>query len=159
MSRRAFLIGGIAVVALLVLGVGLLVSRIPSSTDPPVAVETGDPTLLGVFEGRVPCTDCERVKVRLTLFQDAATREPTTYVLELIHVGLGDERQTTEGPWTITHGTATDDEAIVYGLGGDATDGYRQFQVADENILLFRGGDGSLTVGDASHSFTLSRTG
>jgi hypothetical protein len=45
--------------------------------------------------------DCERVKVVLILYQDPATKAPTTYVSERINVGKGNQRHTTRGNWSI----------------------------------------------------------
>ena len=41
-----------------------------AATTPPTAFDTKDPSFFGVFKGRVPCPDCERVKVVLILYQD-----------------------------------------------------------------------------------------
>ena len=125
--------------------------------DPPPLAQPGRADLFGVFEGRVPCTDCERVKVRLTLSADDAA--PTDYVLELIHVGQGDERQVSEGSWRIESGAAADPDATTYVLDEHAPEGYRRYLAVGDDILFFLDADGRLVVGDAGHSFTLSRTG
>ncbi|MQA77021.1 MAG: hypothetical protein GEV10_00825 [Streptosporangiales bacterium] len=160
MSRKTVVV--VAVLAAAVLLGGLLAVRALAFDEraaaPPTAVDTGDPSFFGVFEGRVPCAGCERVKVRLVLRQNPATSEPTTYVLEQINVGQGDERHTTSGRWTITRGTKADPRAAVYRLGARAPEGFRLYQVADDNILLFLDDGMRLKVGDAGHSYTLSRT-
>ena len=91
--------------------------------------DTGS-TVLGVFVGRTPCMGiaralrmvladgCQRVKWRITLRQQATTREPTTYKIEgsLHHTGR-------EGAWRIARGTASDADAVVYQLDGTAAEG------------------------------------
>src|SRR6476620_8072471 len=91
--------------------------------------ETGN-TLFGIFGGRTPCTrlvralhitlndGCQRLKWRVTLLQNARTREPTRYKIEgsLHHTAR-------EGTWRIVHGTAMDREAVVYQLDGTGTEG------------------------------------
>ena len=57
----------------------------------------------GVFEGRVPCDDCERVKI-LTLHRDAKEDVPTTYVLGRVYVGQSDVHHGAEGDWEVTGG-------------------------------------------------------
>jgi hypothetical protein len=113
---------------------------------------------LGVFEGKTPCADCERVKVRLTLFEDIRTRTPTEYVLERIYVGNGDDRTVSEGTWRTTTGAPTDAEAIVVDLRSTAPPEFRRFQRVGDDILLILGQDDQPRVGNAEHSFALSRT-
>ena len=86
-------------------------------------------------------------------------REPTDYVLELIHVGQGDERQVSEGSWQIESGAAVGQDATTYVLDENAPEEYRRYLAVGDDILLFLDADGRLVVGDAGHSFTLSRTG
>lgn len=129
-----------------------------SAVAPLTVVDPGDSSVLGVFEGRIPCAGCERVKVRLILRQDPATKKPTTYVLERINVGEGDARHITNGTWEVSRGTQVDPGATVYRLSAEAPDGFRFYQAVDANILLFLDEDMRLKVGDASHGFTLSKT-
>lgn len=127
------------------------------ATTPPTTFDANDPSLLGVFEGRIPCADCERTKVRLILYQNQTTKTPTTYILERINVGESNERHITNGNWTISHGTKADPEAVVYQLD-TKLEGFRTYQALAENILLFLEEDMSLKVGDPGHSYTLSKT-
>lgn len=124
---------------------------------PPTAVDADDPSLFGVFEGRTPCPDCERTKVRLILYQNPTTKAPTTYVLERIYVGKDNIRHITKGDWAITRGTKEDSKAMVYQLNTDL-EGFGLYQAADKNILLFLEDDLSLKVGTPGHSYTLSKT-
>ena len=153
--RQGTVVAGMALAAA-VITAGALWTTGDSETAAPVE-QPARSDLFGVFEGRVPCTGCERVKVRLTLSADDAT--PTDYVLELIHVGQGDERQVSEGSWRIHGGAAPDPDATTYVLDEQAPEGYRHYLAVGHDILLFLDDDGRLVVGDAGHSFTLSRTG
>lgn len=153
----------VAVALVVVLVGGFFIVRQLTSDDepaarPPTLVDTADPSFFGVFEGRVPCADCERVKVRLVLSRHPETKAPTTYVLERIDVGRSNARQTTSGRWTIARGTSTDPRAEVYRLDSRAPVGFRLYQAVDHDILLFLDEDLHLRVGDAGHSYTLSRT-
>jgi hypothetical protein len=125
---------------------------------PRTVFDTKDPSFFGVFEGRIPCAGCERVKVALVLYQDPLTQAPAKYVLERINVGKDNQRHIAKGNWTIARGTKADPAATVYRLGTDAPAGFRLYQAADKNILLFLNEDMSLKVGDAGHSYTLNKT-
>jgi hypothetical protein len=112
---------------------------------------------VSVFEGRVPCGDyCERIKVRLTLHRNPATNAPAEYVLERIYVGRGNDRTTTRGTWRSL------DLPKLYGAPAIQLDDASPaefgtyLQVGD--VLLFLTADLQPRVGDAAHSFTLSRT-
>jgi hypothetical protein len=156
--RPRLVIAGMALASLVVAFGASWVTRDDSSVpeSPPLA-EPAPPDVFGVFEGRIPCTGCERIKVRLTLSSDGA--EPAGFRLELIHVGQGDERQVSEGEWWIESGAAHGPDATTYVLDERAPDEFRRYLAVGDDILLFIDADGVLVVGDAGHSFTLSRTG
>lgn len=48
-------------------------------------------------------------------------------------------------------------DAVVYRLGGDAPDEFRNWLALGEDLLLLLDSDLRPRLGDASHSFTLSR--
>lgn len=75
--------------------------------------------VLGVFEGISPCADCERIKMKLTLYTDPATQGAAGYSLEQVYVGKGDQKFTEEGSWDYLRGTPTDENATVYILNPD----------------------------------------
>lgn len=110
----------------------------------------------GIFEGRVPCADCERLKLRLTLHKNAQDETPTTYVLERIYVGSGDTRHVTDGRWSVD--VATGPDAVVYQLDGATPVEFSRFLPVGHDLLLLLDDNGEPRVGNASHSFTLSRT-
>ena len=175
-TKLAGLLAGVVALAALVGGgiwLALTLSSQPPPTEATVTVAPTAPsgsTILGVFEGRSPCgaigrelnsamnADCQRIKWQLTLYQQANTQTPTTYALTNVYVGMGNERYVNEGTWEITQGTKSDPDAVVYQLELDKAPGRLSFMKADDNILLLLEQDRSLMVGDASWSYTLSRT-
>jgi hypothetical protein len=126
--------------------------------------ETGN-TLLGIFGGRTPCTrlvralhislndGCQRLKWRITLLQNASTREPTRYKIEgsLHHPAR-------EGAWHIVRGTAADPDAVVYQLDATATEGPMLLWKADDNVLFLLDEHRQPLVGTIDFSYTLSRS-
>jgi len=114
--------------------------------------------LCGVFEGKVPCEDCNKTKVALTLHWDAKDHFPTRYLLERVGVGKGDERHVSQGVWKRTLGSPYGKGPVIR-LGPEAPEGFRDFLMVGEDILLILDGKGRPRVGDATYSFTLSRTG
>jgi hypothetical protein len=116
-----------------------------------------------VFEGRTPCgavaveftgfptQNCEKIKWRLTLERDPRSGRPTTYIYE-------GTRTRREGTWTIVRGTAIDRDAVVYRLTYEGGAGSVAFLKAGDHLLLLLDRNLRLMVGDASWSYTLSRT-
>jgi hypothetical protein len=125
--------------------------------------ETGN-TVFGIFGGRTPCTSlvralhitlndgCQRLKWRVTLLQNASTREPTRYKIEgsLHHTAR-------EGAWRIVRGTAQDADAVVYQLDGTSTEGPMLLWKADDNVLFLLDERKQPLVGTIDFSYTLSR--
>lgn len=126
--------------------------------------ETGN-TVFGIFGGRTPCTSlvralhitlndgCQRLKWRVTLLQNASTREPTRYKIEgsLHHTAR-------EGAWRIVRGTAPDADAVVYQLDGTSTEGPMLLWKADDNVLFLLDERKQPLVGTIDFSYTLSRS-
>jgi hypothetical protein len=112
----------------------------------------------GVFEAKVPCADCQLVKVRLTLHRDIADGLPTTYVLERIYVGKGNDRHTTRGQWSEATGARVDPEGFIVALDDATPDEFRRFLAVGDDLLLMLDAELEPRVGDNVHSFTLSRT-
>lgn len=128
------------------------------ATAPPDLTAPQGSELYGTFEGRVPCANCERIKVGLTLHRRVGDASPATYVLQQIFVGIGNERHVSKGTWTIIRGSAIDPDARVYLLDAHAPEEARRYMAVGDDLLLML--DDALVprVGDAAHSFTLSRT-
>lgn len=131
-----------------------------SGTDPSIHRLRRPPigsALYGVFEGKVPCEDCNKTKVALTLHWDAKSHAPTGYLLERIGVGKGDNRHVAQGIWKRTQGSKYGKGPVVR-LGSAAPEGFRDFLAVGQDILLILDKEGSPRVGNATYSFTLSRT-
>ena len=128
----------------------------------PGEVSSAD-SLVGVFEGRTPCgalfvefagyqgPSCEKMKWWLALHRNPQDGSPTTYEFD-------GTRVTRRGTWTITRGTATQPDAIVYRLATELPQQWIAFQRVDDNVLLFLDQDLRVMVGDASWGYVLSRT-
>jgi hypothetical protein len=137
------------------------VSEPPLPTRPPIPTTPPGSSVLGVFEGRLPCHElvfellgitpypgCMKLKSRLTLHMDQGTGAPGTYV----YLGTHTIR---EGTWTILQGMEDDPDAVIYQL--ESSKGFVSFLKADENHLFLLDEDLNLMVGNALFSYTLSR--
>lgn len=84
-----------------------------------------DRSPLGVFEGTLPCADCEGVLTELTLFL-----QPDTFMLRETRLGgQGDGKTiTSEGPWQAALGMEKDPEATVIQLNPEKPDAMRSFR-------------------------------
>ncbi len=135
----------------------------PSSPPVEPLLSLNETSTSGVFEGRMPCADlvieftkfpatpsCIKIKIRLNLYRDAKTGDPTTYFLK------GTET-TREGAWTETRGTATNPNSLVYQLSLGTLERSISFLRMDDNHLFLLDEDFHLMVGDALWSYTLSR--
>lgn len=98
-----------------------------------------DRSPLGVFEGTLPCADCEGIRTELTLFL-----QPDTFVLRESRLGgQGDGVTiTSEGPWQAALGTEEDPDATVIQLDPEKPDTMRSFREVggDRLELLDRSG-------------------
>lgn len=135
----------------------------PEGSRPPIPPMPAGSSVLGVFEGRLPCHEmvleftkvppfqgCTKIKSRLTLYQDENTAAPTIYV----YMGTTTVR---EGTWTIVKGTKSDPDAEVYQLQLEEGQQPVSFLKADENHLFLLDRDSNLLVGNALFSYTLSK--
>lgn len=139
-----------------------------------------DASVWGIFEGTTPCsgdnpplpqiplhTDCEMMTWKLTLHQDPATGNPTTYELVGAY-GLAQQGTTgmqnggtpihRAGVWTQLLGTPDHLNAVVYQLNPDKPEEAIHFARMDDNLLHLLTPDKSLMVGNAGWSYTLNRT-
>lgn len=106
----------------------------------------------------MPCSDCQLIKVRLTLHRSAQDGSPTDYVLERIYVGKGNDRHTTRGTWTESSGARVDPEGKLVELDANSPEDFGRLLALGENLMLILDAELEPRVGDAAHSFTLSRT-
>jgi hypothetical protein len=121
-------------------------------------------SVLGTFEGRTPCgpialqftgfpaENCEKIKWKLTLYSDATSGAPTRYEFQ-------GTRATRRGAWSVVRGTAGNRDAMVYRLEFGPRGSTICLQTIDDRVLLLLDSDRRPLVGDASWSYTLSRTG
>jgi hypothetical protein len=132
-------------------------------TRPPAPPMPEGSSVFGVFDGRTPChelvieftqnpspSNCLKVKWRLTLYQDAATRSPSSYLF----MGTSNYR---EGSWTIVQGMDGDPNAVVYQLQVREAQQPISFLRVDENNLFMMDRSMNLLVGNELFSYTLSR--
>ena len=123
--------------------------------------------VFGIFEGRTPCMGiaralrvrlddgCQKVKWRVTLLHDSATREPTRYRVEgTLHRSAGGR----EGAWRVVRGTTQDSNATVLQLDATATEPAMLLWKIDDNLLLFLDGRKEPLTGTIDFSYTLNRS-
>ena len=135
----------------------------PEATRPPIPAVPPDSSVLGVYEGRPPCheivfkilgvtpySNCLKIKLRLTFYQDQETGAPSTYM------AMGTSA-IQEGTWSILEGTRNDPDAVVYQIHLEGSQEPVSFLKADENHLFLLDRDMSLLAGNALFSYTLSR--
>jgi len=131
---------------------------------PPLPSMPEGSSVFGVFDGRTPCHEsivallkttsfpgCLKIKMRLTLYQDAVTGAPSTYLI----IGTSTYR---EGKWTILNGMDGDSDAVIYQLNLDGGQPPVSFLHVDENHLFLMDAAMELLVGNELFSYTLSRT-
>lgn len=72
--------------------------------------------LVTVYEGILPCADCEGIKTTLTLFQNNLKKQ-YTYMLQEKYLGQDNDKTfETTGNWSALKGTQQDPNAIVFQL-------------------------------------------
>jgi hypothetical protein len=123
------------------------------------------PEVFAVFEGRSPChgiarelklpqhAGCSKVKWRVTLFQDPQTSAPATYKVE----GSLFRRAAREGTWTLSRGSATEPNAIIYQLNATQTQPALFLLKGDDNVLFILDQNRVPMVGHQEFSYTLNR--
>jgi hypothetical protein len=117
----------------------------------------------GVFEGRTPCgpvaveftgfpsQGCEKIKWQLTLYTQAGTGTPTTFLYE-------GTRTSRRGSWRRERGTPFDSDAAVLRLTPTSSGRPLWLLTIDDKVLLLLDAERRAIVGDASWSYTLNRT-
>jgi hypothetical protein len=132
-------------------------TRSPSeiAAEKTVAEAPKGPEIFGVFVGRTPCQDlsrllnipardeCNKIKCRLILYQDAISKAPTSFSWK------GKAERT--GKWSIVKGSTRS----LYRLSmGETT---LSLMRVDDNILYILNKDGEPLVGNWEFSYTLNR--
>ncbi|MFO1349930.1 MAG: copper resistance protein NlpE N-terminal domain-containing protein [Gammaproteobacteria bacterium] len=133
--------------------------KTPPAVEPwyPTVNENGDP-VFAVFESRIPCADCQKIKFALALYRDPKTKAPTTYKLARVYVARSPEdRMVNEGHWMIKHGTRLNPQATVYQLDANAPSEFRWFWAIGEDILFILDQDLNPRVGTAGYGYALNK--
>jgi len=156
--RTIFSFGKVLITAVLVL---LLIGCKKDQGGPlpswyPETNEDGDP-VSAIFESRIPCEDCERLKFSIVIYENAQTHLLTTYLMSRIYVGKSDERITNAGNITVSTGTSLDSLHIIYRLTSGAPAEYQSFWKIDEHLLFILDENLTPMVGDAGYGFVLNR--
>jgi len=138
-----------------------MASNIPRTVSP----RASGPNVFGVFVGRSPCArigreltqtgipGCPKVKWVVTLFQDPASKQPTTYRIEsTIH-----RAAPREGRWRNGRGIGVNPDAGVFLLDGTATEGPIFLLRGSNDVLFFLDSGRTPLVGTKDFSYTLNR--
>src|SRR5262245_35791656 len=117
--------------ALLAACQGRVAPPVTSASDqvaPPVSVKK----ILAVYEGVLPCADCQGIRTELTFFE-----EDSTYKLMETYLGTTEGERTVEsdGKWILRRPLRRDPEATVYQLDPDKPDKARSFLVVAEGQI------------------------
>lgn len=119
------------------------------------------PNVHGVFEGRTPAQgiskqlgidvpkSATKAKWRITFYQEADTKAPTTFKVE----GTLFRPSARLGKWQL----AADGKRTIYQLSFDEQGGDVRLLKGDDNVLFFLGADGKPLVGHCEFSYTLNR--
>lgn len=95
--------------------------------------------ILALYEGILPCADCQGIRTKLTLFD-----EDFTYRLVEVYLGTPDGDRTVEsgGTWTTLQGTGEYPTGTIYRLNPGKPEDVRSFLVVNEAEIeqLDRGG-------------------
>ncbi|RYC71982.1 hypothetical protein [Spirosoma sordidisoli] len=139
-------------------------TNVPGKTTSRTPIPEG-PSVTGEFHGRFPCAEIAKdwkvaiapgqwkMKWALTLYQDPATGQPTTYRLR----GTLNRAATREGTWAIVTGTPTDPTAIVYQLDADKPNVSVYLLKGDDDVLFILDQQRHFRIGTADLSYTLNR--
>ena len=115
-------------------------------------------SVFGVFESRVPCADCERIKVALVLYKDQQTGRPASYLMARVYVGKNNDRLVNKGKVKISQGTHLDPAATVYELDANAPEGFNLFWMLGDDLLFMLDHNRKPRVGDAGAGYVLNKT-
>ena len=84
-------------------------------------------SLTSVYEGVLPCADCEGIATSLTLSQYEPNRSEGTFQLGETYMGEGGSSFASEGVWTTWRGNAVDENATVVVLNPDSPDDEQRY--------------------------------
>lgn len=118
---------------------------------------TNGDSILAVYESRVLCPDCERLKFALVVYRNQQTNLPSTYLMGRIYVGKNNDRLTNSGDMKVTQGTSLDSLHIVYQLTSGAPSEFRSFWKINDDLLFILDENLTPKVGDAGEGYVLNR--
>jgi len=122
-------------------------------------MDSANAVLIGVYEGVVPCADCDGIKTELTLYQDAANSENNSYTLKETYLNgkakTGDTTFSSTGKWDILRGIKGDQNATVYFLNYDDPESTRYFLKQSDSAVVLLDKDQKIIAGNLN--FTLRK--
>ncbi len=119
--------------------------------------DTNGDSVLAVYESRIPCPDCERLKFALVIYGNTRTGLPSTYTMARVYVGKNNDRLTNSGNIVVKQGTALDSTHIVYQLSTGAPSEYQLYWKVTNDILFVLDENLTPRVGDAGQGYVLNR--
>lgn len=110
---------------------GRVAPPVTSASDQ-VAPTVSGKKVLAIYEGVLPCADCQGIRTELTLFD-----EDPTYKLVETYLGTPDGERTveSEGRWSLRRPVQRDPEVTVYQLDPDKPEKARSFLIVDEKQI------------------------
>jgi thioredoxin-related protein len=120
-------------------------------------INSNGDSVLAVYESRIPCPDCERLKLALVVYSNTQSNLPSTYRMALVYVGKNNDRLTNSGDMNVTKGTSLDSMHTVYQLTSGAPAEFRSFWKINEDLLFILDENLTPKVGDAGHGYVLNR--
>ncbi len=110
--------------------------------------------ILAVYEGVLPCADCQGIRTELTLFDG-----DFTYRLVETYLGTPDGDRTVEsdGRWSLLRPDRRDPEVAIYQLRPDEPGDVRNFLVVDDQQIRQLDGNGEIGSPDATLRIRLFR--
>lgn len=93
-----------------------------------------------IYEGSVPCIDCEAIHMELWLEQNEAPGSSLDYrlVVNYVNTPVGDTEEEINGKYTVISGHNQDMDAVLYQLN-PGTDAPRYFVVNDDESITMLG--------------------
>lgn len=108
-----------------------------------------------VYEGTVPCIDCEAIYVELWLERDETAVTPDyRMVMNYENTAVGDKEEELTGNYTIVSGYAQDRDAVVYQLN-PGTNEPRHFVLNEDRSITMLGENMQRLEEEDDHSYRL----
>lgn len=114
-------------------------------------------SVLAVYENKIPCRDCERIKVAVVLYGSQKPWLPKHYALARVMVGKNNDRLETYGSLSQKTGTGLDPRAVYLQFDDQAPPDFKNFWVIGEHLLFILDERLMPKVGDESHGYVLNR--